>query len=143
MPDMIQVTPTIEIDEDELVEAFVRASGPGGQNVNKVASAVELRFNVDHTENLTAPIKARLRRIAGRRLSQEGWIILKADRYRSQERNRDDARQRLIAMIAEAAVPPRPRIKTRPSLAAKRRRLEAKSRRGTVKKLRSRKPSFD
>jgi ribosome-associated protein len=143
MPDMIRVTPTIEIDEDELVEAFVRASGPGGQNVNKVASAVELRFNVDHSENLTAPVKTRLRRLAGRRLNQEGWIVLKADRYRSQERNRDDARQRLVAMIAEAAVPPRPRIKTRPSLAAKKRRLEAKSRRGNVKKLRSRKSTFD
>ena len=111
MPDMIRVTPTIEIDEDELVEAFVRASGPGGQNVNKVASAVELRFNVDRTESLTAAIKSRLRRIAGRRLNLEGWIVLKADRYRSQERNRSDARERLVAMIAEAAVPPRPRIK--------------------------------
>ena len=143
MPEMIRVTPTIEIDEDELVEAFVRASGPGGQNVNKVASAVELRFNVDRTENLTAPVKARLRRIAGRRLNQDGWIVLKADRYRSQERNRDDARRRLVEMIAQAAVAPRPRIKTRPSLAAKKRRLEAKSRRGTVKKLRARKPSWD
>jgi len=143
MPDMIRVTPTIEIDEVELVETFVRASGPGGQNVNKVASAVELRFNVDHSENLTTPVKARLRRLAGRRLNQEGWIVLKADRYRSQERNRDDAKQRLVAMIAEAAVPPRPRIKTRPSLASKKRRLEAKSRRGNVKKLRSRKPTFD
>jgi ribosome-associated protein len=143
MPDMIRVTPAIEIDEDELVEAFVRASGPGGQNVNKVASAVELRFNVDRCENLTAPVKARLKRLAGRRLNQEGWIVLKADRYRSQERNRDDARQRLVAMIAEAAVAPRPRIKTRPSLGAKKRRLEAKSRRGNVKKLRSSKPTFD
>lgn len=140
---MIRVTPTIEIDENELIEAFVRASGPGGQNVNKVASAVELRFNVDQSENLTAPVKARLRRLAGRRLSQEGCIILKAERYRSQERNREDARQRLIAMIAEAAVPPRPRIKTRPSLAAKKRRLETKNRRGTVKKLRSGKPPLD
>ena len=140
---MIRVTSTIEISEDELVEHFVRASGPGGQNVNKVASAVELRFNVDLTVNLTAPVKARLRRLAGRRLNQEGWIVLKAERYRSQERNRDDARQRLVAMIAAAAVAPRPRIKTRPSLGAKKRRREAKSRRGNIKKLRSRKPSMD
>lgn len=143
MPDMIRVTPTIEIDEDELVESFVRASGPGGQNVNKVASAVELRFNVDTTESLAGPVKARLRRLAGRRLNQEGWIVIKAERYRSQERNREDARRRLIALIAEAAVPPRPRIKTRPTLASKKRRLDAKSRRGNVKRLRSGKPSFD
>jgi ribosome-associated protein len=140
---MIRVTPTIEIDEDELVEQFVRASGPGGQNVNKVASAVELRFNVNTTEALTGPVKARLRRLAGRRLNQEGFIVLKADRYRSQERNRDDARQRLVAMIAEAAVPPKPRIKTRPSLGAKKRRLESKARRGNIKKLRSGKPTVD
>jgi len=143
MPDMIRVTPTIEIDEEEFVEAFVRASGPGGQNVNKVASAVELRFNVNQTEALTEPVKARLRRLAGRRLSQEGWLVIKADRHRSQERNRDDARQRLVALIAEAAVPPRPRIKTRPSLSAKKRRMDTKSRRGNIKKLRSGKPSFD
>ena len=143
MPDMIRVTPTIEIDEDELVEAFVRASGPGGQNVNKVASAVELRFNVEQTEALTAPVKARLRRLAGRRLNQEGWLVIKAEQYRSQERNRADARQRLVALIAEAAVPPRPRMKTRPSLSAKKRRLDAKSRRGNIKKLRSGKPSFE
>lgn len=143
MPDMIRVTPTIEIGEDELVEAFVRASGPGGQNVNKVASAVELRFNVNQTENLTGPVKTRLRRLAGRRLNQEGWIVLKAERHRSQERNREDARRRLVALIAEAAVPPRPRIKTRPSLASKKRRLEAKSRRGNIKKMRSGRPTDD
>lgn len=143
MPDMIRVTPTIEIDEDELVETFVRASGPGGQNVNKVASAVELRFNVNRTENLTAPVKSRLRRLAGRRLNQDGDIVLKSDRHRSQERNRADARARLIAMIAEAAVPPRPRIKTRPTRASKKRRLDTKNRRGTIKKLRSKKPPLD
>ena len=143
MPASIRVTPMIEIDEDELVESFVRASGPGGQNVNKVASAVELRFNVDTTENLSPAVKSRLRQIAGRRLNQEGWIVLKAERYRSQERNREDARNRLVAMIAEAAVPPRPRIKTRPTLAAKKRRLESKNRRGDIKKLRSGKPTID
>ena len=143
MPDMIQVTPTIAIDEDELIETFVRASGPGGQNVNKVASAVELRFNVNSSENLPSPVKTRLRRLAGRRLNQDGEIVLKAERFRSQERNRADARERLVAMIREAAVPPRPRVKTRPSLAAKRRRLDDKSRRGNVKKLRSGKPTAD
>lgn len=140
---MIRITPAIEIDEDELVEAFVRASGPGGQNVNKVATAVELRFHVDANETLPAPAKARLRRLAGRRLTLDGWIVLKADRFRSQERNREDARQRLIALIAEAAVPPKPRIKTRPSLAAKKRRLEAKSRRGDIKRLRGSRPPSD
>ncbi|MBU2532863.1 MAG: aminoacyl-tRNA hydrolase [Alphaproteobacteria bacterium] len=140
---MIRVNATISIDEDEIVESFVRASGPGGQNVNKVASAVELRFHVDQSPNLTGPVKTRLKRLAGRRLSQEGWLVLKAERYRSQERNREDARQRLVELIAEAAIPPRPRIKTRPSLSAKKRRLEAKSHRGDVKKLRSRKPPLD
>ena len=140
---MIRITPTISIDEDELTEQFVRASGPGGQNVNKVATAVELRFNVDRSENLPGPVKARLKRLAGRRLTLEGEIIIKADRYRSQERNRADARARLVELIRKAAQPPRPRIKTRPSLAAKKRRLEAKSRRGDIKKLRSGKPNFD
>ena len=140
---MIRITPTITIDEDELTEQFVRASGPGGQNVNKVATAVELRFNVDQSENLPGPVKARLKRLAGRRLTLEGEIIIKADRYRSQERNRADARARLVELIQEAAQPPRPRIKTRPSLAAKKRRLEAKSRRSDIKKLRSGKPNLD
>lgn len=140
---MIRVTPTISIDEDELHEQFVRASGPGGQNVNKVATAVELRFNVEASENLPGPVKARLKRLAGRRLTLEGEIIIKAERYRSQERNRADARDRLVDLIRTAAQPPRPRIKTRPSRAAKKRRLEAKSRRGEIKKLRSGKPSTD
>ena len=140
---MIRITPTITIDEDELTEQFVRASGPGGQNVNKVATAVELRFNVDQSENLPGPVKARLKRLAGRRLTLEGEIIIKADRYRSQERNRADARARLVELIQKAAQPPRPRIKTRPTLAAKKRRLEAKSRRGDIKKLRSGKANFD
>ncbi len=140
---MIQITPTIAIDDDEIVEQFVRASGPGGQNVNKVASAVELRFNVDRSENLPDDVKVRLRRLAGRRLNLDGEIVIKADRFRSQERNRDDARQRLIDLIARAAVRPRPRIKTRPSLAAKKRRLDAKSRRGDLKRTRRSKPVLD
>jgi len=140
---MIRISPTISIDEDELHEQFVRASGPGGQNVNKVATAVELRFNVEASVNLSDAVKARLKRLAGRRLTLDGEIIIKADRYRSQERNRADARDRLIDLIRTAAQPPRPRIKTRPSLASKKRRLESKSRRGDIKKLRSGKPTFD
>ena len=140
---MIRITPTLSIDEDDLTEQFVRASGPGGQNVNKVATAVELRFNVDRSENRPGPVKARLKRLAGRRLTLEGEIIIKADRHRSQERTRADARARLVELIQKAAHPPRPRIKTRPSLSAKKRRLEAKSRRGDIKKLRSGKPNFD
>ena len=140
---MIRISPTISIDEDELHEQFVRASGPGGQNVNKVATAVELRFNVEASVNLSDAVKARLKRLAGRRLTLDGEIIIKADRYRSQERNRADARDRLIDLIRTAAQPPRPRIKTRPSLASKKRRLESKSRRGDIKKLRSGKPTFN
>jgi ribosome-associated protein len=140
---MIEITETIAIDEDELVESFMRASGPGGQNVNNVATAVELRFNAAASPNLTAPVKVRLRRLAGRRMTNDGVIVLKADRFRSQERNRDDARERLFALIREAAVAPRPRIKTRPSRASKERRLKSKVQRGEVKRLRSRKPPLD
>jgi ribosome-associated protein len=140
---MLRITPTIEIDDGEIIEQFVRASGPGGQNVNKVATAVELRFDVEASLNLPGPVKARLRRLAGRRLTQEGVLVIKADSHRSQERNRAEARERLVDLIARAAVPPRPRIKTRPTLASKKRRLEAKSRRGDVKKLRSSKLRFD
>lgn len=140
---MIQITQTIAIDEDELEESFVRASGPGGQNVNKLATAVELRFNVDASPNLSGPVRARLKRIAGQRMTNQGVLVLKADRFRSQERNRDDARERLVELIRRASVAPRPRIKTRPPRAAKERRLKDKKGRGEVKKLRGRKPSLD
>lgn len=140
---MIQITQTIAIDEDELEESFVRASGPGGQNVNKLATAVELRFNVDASPNLSGPVRARLKRIAGQRMTNQGVLVLKADRFRSQERNRDDARERLVELIRRASVAPRPRIKTRPPRAAKERRLKDKKGRSEVKKLRGRKPSLD
>ncbi len=139
---MIRVTPSIVLDEAELVERFVRASGPGGQNVNKVSSAVELRFDVMRSPSLPEPVRLRLAKLAGRRLTQEGVLVLFADRYRTQERNREDARERLVALIREAAVPPKPRRKTRPTLASKQRRVEGKTKRGGVKQMR-RKPALD
>ena len=136
---MIRVTASISLDESELIERFVRASGPGGQNVNKVSSAVELRFDVARSPALTEPVRQRLAKLAGRRLTQDGVLVLSADRFRTQERNREDARERLFALIREAAVPPKPRRKTRPTLASKKRRVEGKVKRAGVKEMR-RKP---
>jgi ribosome-associated protein len=132
----ISITDDIAIDEDELVEGFILASGPGGQNVNKVASAVQLRFDVAHSPSLPEDLRARL--AAGRRLSKSGELILTGRRYRSQERNREDVRLRLVALLREAATPPRPRWKTRPPLASKKQRRENKSARGNLKRLRGR-----
>jgi len=140
---MIQITSTISIHEGELEESFMRASGPGGQNVNTVATAVELRFDVVHSPNLPHQVKVRLRKVAGRRMTNSGIIVIKAERFRNQERNRDDARQRLIALIRQAAVAPRRRIATRPTKASKERRLKAKSQRGEIKKMRARRPFAD
>lgn len=134
----IAVTPTLSIDDSELAFAFVRASGPGGQNVNKVESAVHLRFDVARSPSLDDGTKRRLAVLAGRRLTAEGVLVLFAQQHRSQERNRDDARQRLVALIAQAAVRPTFRVKTRPTLAAKRRRTDAKVHRGEIKRGRGR-----
>ena len=132
----LQCTPQIAIDEAELEESFVRASGPGGQNVNKLSTAVQLRFDVRRSASLPNAVAVRLMRLAGRRLTGDGVLVLLAQSHRTQERNRADARERLAAMVAEAAVPPVPRRATRPTLASKKRRLEAKSQRGSIKRMR-------
>jgi ribosome-associated protein len=136
----IKVTEHVELDDDELEERFVRSSGPGGQNVNKVSTAVELRFDVRGSRSLPPSVRARLVRLAGRRLTEDGVLVIKAERHRTQERNREDARARLLELIREAAIEPKRRIKTKPTRASKERRHEAKARRGNVKKLRGSKP---
>ncbi len=134
----MRVSDEIEIDESELEESFVRASGPGGQNVNKVSSAVQLRFDVRRSRALPDAVAVRLMKLAGRRLTAEGVLVISAERFRDQERNRADARERLAALIREAEVPPKPRRATRPTKASKERRLEGKSKRGAVKAMRGR-----
>ena len=140
---MIRITDQISIDESELTETFVRASGPGGQNVNKLATAVQLRFDVRHSPSLPADVRARVAVLAGRKLTQDGVLVIIAQRHRTQERNREDARERLIELIRQAAVPPKRRRPTRPTAASHERRIESKKRRSGVKRLRGTKPSFD
>jgi len=140
---MIRITDSISIDESELSESFVRSSGPGGQNVNKVSSAVQLRFDARHSPSLPNDVALRLMRLAGKRLTKEGVIVLIAQQHRTQERNRADARERLFDMIRQAAVKPTPRRPTKPSKTERRKRLEAKKHRAGIKSLRRGKPSLE
>jgi len=133
---MIFVTPSLSIDENEILLNFVRSSGPGGQNVNKVASAVQLRFDVGNSPSLPGDVRTRLIRLAGRRVTQEGILVIDARQFRTQERNREDAVARFIDLVRRAAERPKPRKKTRPSQAAKDRRIESKKQRGKVKQMR-------
>jgi ribosome-associated protein len=140
---MIQVTPTISLDESELSESFVRSSGPGGQNVNKVSSAVQLRFDARRSPSLPNDVAVRLMRLAGSRLTKDGVIVIIAQSHRQQERNRAEARERLFDMIREAAIPPRARRATRVPKAEKKKRLEGKKRRSEIKRHRQSKPHFE
>ena len=133
---MLRITDSITLADWELSEQFTRAQGPGGQNVNKVSTAVELRFEAGRSPHLPAPVKARLRRLAGRRWTGDGAVVIQVQDTRSQARNREIARERLAELIRAALVAPRPRIATRPTLGSQRRRLAAKAQRGTVKALR-------
>jgi ribosome-associated protein len=140
---MLRVTDNISIDESELSEAFVRSSGPGGQNVNKVSSAVQLRFDVRASPSLPNDVAVRLMKLAGNRLTKDGVIVIIAQSHRHQERNRADARERLFELIRQAAVKPVPRRATKVPRAQKRKRVEGKKHRAGIKSLRSGKPSFE
>lgn len=139
----MQITADLVLDERDIQEKFVRSSGPGGQNVNKVATAVELRFDAANSEALSEGVRKRLLSLAGQRANQDGFIVIRAERYRSQDRNRADARRRLIDLVIRACQKPKRRIATKPSRAAIARRLEAKARRSHKKRLRKTKPDID
>ena len=140
---MIRVTAKISLDEREIEESFVRASGPGGQNVNKLATAVQLRFDVRHSPSLPPDVRDRLERLAGSRLTRDGVLVIIAQRHRTQARNRDDALERLLDLVRQAAVAPVKRRPTKPTKASRERRIEGKKKRADVKRLRGKRPSFD
>jgi ribosome-associated protein len=133
---MIRITDTIAIDESEIQEDFIRASGPGGQNVNKVATAVRLRFDAGRSPSLPPDVLRRLAALAGSRMTEDGLLIIHARRFRTQDQNRQDALDRLIGLIRQATLKPKPRYKTKPSLASRKRRLDSKRRRGQTKRIR-------
>jgi ribosome-associated protein len=140
---MIRITDTIAIDESEIEESFVRSSGPGGQNVNKLSTAVQLRFDVRHSPSLPNDVALRLMKLAGRRVTKDGVLVLIVQNHRTQERNRAEARERLIALVKQAAVKPIPRRATKPTKASKQRRIEGKKRRSGLKALRRGKPALE
>jgi ribosome-associated protein len=140
---MIEITPRIRLDESEIRESFIRASGPGGQNVNKVSSAVELRFDARNSPNLPEGVRERLMKLAGRRLTLSGEIVITAQSHRSQEMNRADALEKLCDLIRQATIVPKARRATKPTKASKIKRMEGKAKRGEVKKLRARRPDHD
>ena len=140
---MIRITDQISIDESEIHVSFVRSSGPGGQNVNKLSTAVQLRFDVRHSPSLPSDVAVRLMRLAGRRVTKDGVLVIIAQNHRTQERNRAEAQERLIDLVRRAAVRPVPRRATKPTRAAKQKRLEGKKRRSVIKRQRQSKPSFE